>query len=193
MKNKIKKIFVFLLLIVVAFSIIYFREILTEKILELEQYVEKMPVVIGFFVFLIQTISVSVGLPGLPMTLVAGSFFGLLWGTVIGVLASTIGGLVAFYFSRYLLRNFVKRKIIEKNPKIIKYEDSLDKNSIGTIFFLRLMPISPYNVINFFMGATKVSWQKFILGSFLGMIPGTFMLVYLGDSISTFNPKVNIF
>lgn len=117
--------------------------------------------------------------PGLALTLAAGAIFGLLWGTVIVSIASTIAAAAAFLIGRYVARGAVARQA-RRYPKFGAIDKAIGEGGWKIIALLRLSPAIPYSVGNYVYGLTAVRFWPYVLASWLFMLPGTFMYVYLG-------------
>jgi uncharacterized membrane protein YdjX (TVP38/TMEM64 family) len=122
-------------------------------------------------------------IPGTPLTLISGALLGTFWGSVVSIIGNTLGALLAFIIARYLLGNFIQDKLVKKYPKIKEYENKLFQNGFLTIVFLRLIPLFPFNALNFILGVTRVSFKDYFLGTLIGIIPGTIAFVYFGESL----------
>ena len=118
--------------------------------------------------------------PGAALTLVAGAMFGLVEGLIVVSVASTTTAAIAFLIGRYLARGSVQRWA-KRHPRFLAVEKALTKDGWWkTIALLRLSPVVPYNVINYFFGLTSIGFRSYIVTSWWAMLPGTFMYVYLG-------------
>jgi len=133
----------------------------------------------------IKTLTAPLGFPGTPLTIFEGALFGYFFGTIVALIGNTLGGCLAFLLSRYVLQNYVRKKILSRHPKIKDYEQKMMKQGVTTVASLRLIPLFPFNSLNFLLGTTNISFKKYVLGSFIGMAPGTFLFVYFGDSLRT--------
>ncbi len=137
--------------------------------------------------------SISLFIPMLSpvMSIVGGLAFGPFYGTLLVLLIATIASSLPLLLSRKLGRKWVLKKI--KGTKYEKYQEKINKNSFLYIFYLRLIPIVPYEIQNYLAGLTKIRLPKFMLATFLGILPVTFSLVLLGDSITDLSsPKIYI-
>ncbi len=76
----------------------------------------------------------------------------------------------------------MQRKILLKYPKINHYENALSRNGFFTVVFLRLVPLFPFNALNPILGVTDIRFKDYFLGTLVGIIPGTFAFVYLGEA-----------
>ncbi len=117
--------------------------------------------------------------PGSALTLAAGAIFGLLWGTVIVSIASTIAAGIAFLIGRYFARAAVERQVA-RYPKFAAIDKAIGEEGWKIIALLRLSPAVPFSVGNYLYGVTSVRFWPYLLASWAGMLPGTFMYVYLG-------------
>lgn len=124
-------------------------------------------------------------IPGAPLTIAGGALFGSVFGVLYVVVGATAGAILAFLLSRILGRDFVGALENEKFQKLAEYDETIEKNGFGTVLFLRFVPLVPFNGLNFALGLTKVKFRDYVLGTILGIIPGTFAYVYLGDSVAS--------
>lgn len=131
---------------------------------------------------LVYTISSPVPLVGTFFSAGAGLLFGTLPGTLLAIFSSTVSSFIPFYLSRSLGREWVEKRI--KNEQLqAAYEQSEGQGGFLFVLMMRLVPIFPFEIQNYIAGLTKVKIPAFIAGTILGIIPGTFTLVFLGDSI----------
>jgi uncharacterized membrane protein YdjX (TVP38/TMEM64 family) len=117
-------------------------------------------------------------LPGSIVTLGGGAIFGVVWGSLYVFIGAALGATAAFLIGRYLARDLVYKQIAG-NEKFRKIDEAVGKEGFKIVFLTRLSPIFPFNLLNYALGITGVSFKDYLLG-FLGMIPGTVMYVYLG-------------
>lgn len=133
-------------------------------------------VVVGI-VYVIATIAF---VPGTLVTLGAGYAFGVVWGTVVVSISSTVGAALSFLVGRYLARDLVQEKI-EEHPKFQALDNALEEETFKVVFLLRLVPLLPFNALNYAFGLSKVSFGRYVLASWIGMFPATVMYVYFGS------------
>lgn len=119
-------------------------------------------------------------IPGSLTTLAAGFLFGAVWGSIYVSIASTVGASLAFLIGRYLARNWVGKKI-ENNPKFTAVDKAIGREGAKIVFLLRLSPVFPFSLMNYALGLTKVPFRKYLLASWIGMLPGTILYVYIGS------------
>ena len=136
----------------------------------------------GAIVFiLIYGIGCVMALPGSLLTLTGGAVFGVFWGTIYNVIAANLGASLAFFAARYLGRDFIQG--LMKSGKLADFDKGIQNSGFKTIFRLRLIPIVPFNGLNFGAGLSSVKYRDYFLGSFLGMLPGTFIYTYFADAL----------
>lgn len=119
-------------------------------------------------------------LPGSVLTLGAGAVFGVIKGALLVSLSSTVGATVAFLIGRYLARSMVARRVAG-NAIFNALDEAVASEGWKIVGLTRLSPIFPFNLLNYAFGLTRVSLRNYVLASWVGMIPGTVMYVYLGS------------
>jgi uncharacterized membrane protein YdjX (TVP38/TMEM64 family) len=133
------------------------------------------PVLFG----ILYVVAVVLLVPGSALTLAAGALFGLFLGTVIVSLASTTGATLAFLIGRYLARDRVVESV-RRHPRLAAVEQAVREGGWKIVALLRLSPAVPFNVQNYLYGVTGIRLGPYVLTSWLAMLPGTFLYVYLG-------------
>ncbi len=119
--------------------------------------------------------------PGSLLTLTAGAIFGLAQGTLWVFISATIGACAAFLVSRYLARQMVEKKLRD-NERFAAIDRAIGKQGLRIVLLLRLSPAFPFNLMNYAMGLTRVSFRDYAFASF-GMLPGTLLYVYYGKLV----------
>ena len=119
-------------------------------------------------------------LPGSVLTLGAGVVFGLARGAVIVSISATLGATAAFLVGRYLARAWVARKI-EGNARFRAIDEAVAREGWKIVGLTRLSPAFPFNLLNYAYGLTRVPVSQYVLASWIGMLPGTVMYVYIGS------------
>jgi uncharacterized membrane protein YdjX (TVP38/TMEM64 family) len=100
-------------------------------------------------------------------------------GSLYVFIGASLGATAAFLIGRYLARDWVYKQIAG-NEKFRKIDEAVGQEGFKIVFLTRLSPVFPFNLLNYALGITGVSFKDYLLG-FLGMIPGTVMYVYLGS------------
>ena len=119
-------------------------------------------------------------LPASALTLGAGAVFGLGLGIAYVSAASTLGAAAAFLIGRYLARDRIAKKT-EGNKTFQAIDGAVEKEGWKIVGLTRLSPVFPFTLLNYAYGLTKVPFWHYLLASWIGMLPGTAMYVYLGS------------
>ena len=133
---------------------------------------------IGFII--IYGVGCVLALPGSLLTLCGGAIFGVAWGTLFNILASNLGATLAFLMARYFGRDFVASLM---KGRIESFDEKVATRGFRFIFTLRLIPLIPFNGLNLGSGLSKIKYRDYLLGSVLGMLPGTFIYTYFADAL----------
>ncbi|MDP3073207.1 MAG: TVP38/TMEM64 family protein [Opitutaceae bacterium] len=118
--------------------------------------------------------------PGSALTLGAGALFGVTLGSVLVSIGATLGATAAFLVGRYLARDWVGAKI-EGNASFAAIDRAVAAEGWKIVGLTRLSPVFPFSLLNYAFGLTRVSLRDYVLASWIGMMPGTVMYVYLGS------------
>ena len=136
----------------------------------------------GIFIFIGVYAAATVLLaPGAILTIGAGFAFGLWKGFLAVSAGATLGASLAFLVARFIARAKIEA-ITKGNEKFRKIDNAIGKQGAKLIFLLRLSPVIPFNLSNYFYGLTAVRFWPYVLASWIGMIPGTFLYVYIGTA-----------
>lgn len=119
-------------------------------------------------------------LPGLIPTMAAGVLFGVIRGTLLVSISSISGATLAFLIGRYLAREWVAA-MIRGNQKFEAIDAAVAEEGWKIVGLTRLSPVFPFNLLNYAFGLTQVSLKDYFLASWIGMLPGTVMYVYIGS------------
>jgi len=119
-------------------------------------------------------------IPGSVLTLGAGAVFGVVWGSIYVSAGATLGASAAFLVGRYLARDWVAKKI-EGNASFAAIDRAVAAEGWKIVGLTRLSPVFPFTLLNYAFGLTRVSFRDYVLASWIGMMPGTVMYVYLGS------------
>ena len=119
-------------------------------------------------------------LPGLIPTMAAGVLFGVIQGTLLVSISSISGATLAFLTGRYLAREWVAA-MIRGNQKFEAIDAAVAQEGWKIVGLTRLSPVFPFNLLNYAFGLTQVSLKDYFLASWIGMLPGTIMYVYIGS------------
>jgi uncharacterized membrane protein YdjX (TVP38/TMEM64 family) len=118
--------------------------------------------------------------PGLPLTLAAGAIFGVVYGSVLVSIGSTLGATAAFFAGRTVARDWVRRRIAAW-PKFVAVDRAVESRGFFVVLLTRLSPLFPFFLLNYAYGVTAAKPRDYVLGSWLGMMPATIAYVYAGS------------
>jgi uncharacterized membrane protein YdjX (TVP38/TMEM64 family) len=138
--------------------------------------------VLGIFIFIaVYAVATVLMAPGSILTIGAGFAFGLWKGFLAVSGGATLGASLAFLVARFIARGKVEA-IAKRNDKFRKIDNAIGQKGAKLVFLLRLSPIIPFNLSNYFYGLTGVRFWPYVLASWIGMMPGTFLYVYIGTA-----------
>ncbi|GMY16633.1 TVP38/TMEM64 family membrane protein slr0305-like isoform X2 [Fagus crenata] len=123
-----------------------------------------------------------VAVPASVLTLGGGYLFGLPVGFLADSLGATIGATAAFILGRTIGRSYVNSKL-QNYPKFQAVAIAIQTSGFKIVLLLRLVPLLPFNMLNYLLSVTPVPMGEYILASWLGMMPLTFALVYVGTTL----------
>ncbi|HEX72269.1 MAG TPA: TVP38/TMEM64 family protein, partial [Candidatus Hydrogenedentes bacterium] len=118
------------------------------------------------------------------ISLGAGFLFGVVVGTIAVSLGSTLGACAAFLVGRTVARDWVSQKV-RGNAKFAAVSDAVAREGFKVVLLTRLSPVFPFNLLNYAYGLTEVPFWKYALASWIGMLPGTILYVYIGSTIGS--------
>ncbi|MGI9227585.1 MAG: VTT domain-containing protein, partial [Gammaproteobacteria bacterium] len=184
-----KKILILLLivLLIVGFFIFDLQQYFDFAYVKSKQqlitdYFHLHPLKTALIFFFIYIAVAALSLPGAGiLSILAGAIFGLVLGVLIVLPAATIGATIAFWFSRYVFRDFVQNRFGDKLQAINR---GIEKDGALYLFTLRLIPIFPFMVINLVMGLTPMRTIVFFVVSLLGMVAGSIIFVNVGTQLA---------
>lgn len=129
----------------------------------------------------IYSIAPSLMVPGLPLTVVGGVLFGPVQGSVYTIVGATVGASLAFLIARYLGRDWVISRI--EGSRIEELDRKAGEEGWKIVAFTRLIPLFPYNFLNYAFGLTRVRFLDYLWATFVFMIPGVVAYVVFSSSI----------
>ena len=136
----------------------------------------------GIFIFIGVYAAATVLLaPGAILTIGAGFAFGLWKGFLAVSAGATLGAALAFLVARFIARDKIEA-MAKGNEKFRKIDSAIGQQGAKLVFLLRLSPVIPFNLSNYFYGLTSVKFWPYVLASWIGMMPGTFLYVYIGTA-----------
>jgi uncharacterized membrane protein YdjX (TVP38/TMEM64 family) len=130
---------------------------------------------------LLYSLAPALFMPGLPLTILGGMLFGPVWGVVYTIVGATSGACVAFLIARYLGRDWVSRKMT--GDRWQKLDADVARHGWKIVALTRLIPLFPFNLLNYAFGITRIPFFHYTLTSFICMLPATIAYVSLSSSV----------
>lgn len=174
-KTAIKRILILLVLIVgVALAIAYRDQFDATGIV---RWIEAAGIAGPIVFMLIYALATVFFLPGSVLTLAGGALFGPVLGTFLNLTGATIGATVAFLISRYLASDWVEQKT---GGRLKQLKDGVEGEGWRFVMFVRLVPLFPFNLLNYALGLTRIKLSHYVIASYIFMLPGGLAYTYLG-------------
>jgi uncharacterized membrane protein YdjX (TVP38/TMEM64 family) len=117
--------------------------------------------------------------PGSALTVGAGTLFGLWTGLAVVLAGANVGALCSFLLAKTFMRDTVARWA-EDRPGFAALDRATGREGFKVVLLTRLSPVFPFTLLNYFLGLTRVRTISYVAGNLIGMLPGTFLYVYIG-------------
>lgn len=118
-------------------------------------------------------------LPTMVLTLAGGALFGPLCGTLLNLLGATIGAACAFFISRHVVTDWLTSR---RGPKINKLIAGVERSGWQFVALLRLIPIIPFNLVNYGLGITQIKFSHYVITTFIFLMPTEILYTYCGHA-----------
>ncbi len=175
MKKRLLQLVTTLVLIFAISIAIYYRDDFSVELIK--QWVEQAgwwaPVI---FIF-IYAAGAILFLPGTIFTFAGGIIFGPVLGVLYNLTGATLGAALSFLIARYLASNLVSQHSGGKLKQLI---NGVEAEGWRFVAFTRLVPLFPFNLLNYALGLTKIRFIDYLLATFIFIIPGCIAYTYLG-------------
>lgn len=175
MHNKITRILLLAVIIAGTTLVVIFREAIDAT--ALEAWVKDAGAVGPILFMLIYALGTVFFLPGSIITLLGGALFGPVLGTCYNLTGATLGATLAFLVARYLASNWVEQKT---GGRLKQLKQGVEGEGWRFVAFVRLVPLFPFNLLNYALGLTRIKLSHYIIASYLCMLPGAIAYTYLG-------------
>ena len=126
---------------------------------------------------LLYAVGTVVFAPGSIMTVAGGALFGPVWGTLWNLTGAALGASFAFAIARYLASDWVSRRAGERLARLMR---GVEEEGWRFVALVRLVPLFPFNLVNYAFGLTRIRFAEYVLASFILMAPGALAFTYLG-------------
>ncbi|SCG82239.1 TVP38/TMEM64 family membrane protein ydjX [Proteiniborus sp. DW1] len=196
--KKYRKVFIFILII--AVGLFLNRELQWSSYLKDSNNLKTIisfvhdNYILAMFLYLVFTIigSSILALPGVTFAVVASGLFGPWIGSFLCLIGATIGAVLSFVLSRYLLKDSIE-ELVKKNKRLYSIIFQVDSEKEMLILMItRILPIFPFNLQNFAYGITNISIVKYTIGTFLFMIPGIILFSIGTEGIINRGDRANM-
>lgn len=175
MKKILLRLSLLLVLIAGISAVVIYRDQLDAAVLE--SWINNAGV-LGPLVFMIVYIVGTIFFfPGSVLTLAGGALFGPVYGTFYNLTGATIGAAISFLIARYLLSDYVEQKT---GGKMKQLKDGVENEGWRFIAFVRLVPLFPFNLLNYALGLTRIKFWHYVIASYICMLPGGLAYTYFG-------------
>lgn len=173
--KKLLRISILLLLVVGIVIAIIYRDQFDAN--ALENWVKNSGSAGPIVFMLIYIIGTVFFLPGAVLTLAGGALFGPIFGTFYNLTAATIGAMISFIAARYLAHDWVEKKT---GGRMKQLKQGVEGEGWKFVAFVRLVPLFPFNVLNYALGLTKIKFSHYSIATYIFMLPGAIAYTYLG-------------
>jgi len=172
-----------LILVLVLAAVLFGIRVLPlrEWYLEVESYVRSLGPAGPAVWTLAYIICTVLFVPGSALSVGAAGLFGFTTAFIVVLVGANIGALCAFLLARGFLRDKVARWA-ENNPKFKSLDRAIGKQGFKMVVLSRLSPAFPFTLLNYLLGLTAVRTGPYVLANLLGMLPGTFLYIYIGTA-----------
>lgn len=175
MKSKLLRYFVLSLLAAgIALVVIYRNQLNLEMF---ETWVNEAGVAGPIVFMLIYIVGTVFFLPGSVLTLAGGALFGPVLGTFYNLTAATIGAIISFIAARYVAHDWVENKT---GGRLKSLKQGVEGEGWKFVAFVRLVPLFPFNLLNYALGLTKIKLSHYSIATYICMLPGAIAYTYLG-------------
>ena len=175
MQAKILRFGLLMLLVVgIALVLIYRKQF---DVAAVEDWVKAAGAAGPILFMLIYALGTVFFLPGSVLTLAGGALFGPVMGTFYNLTGATLGATLSFLIARYLVSDWVERKT---GGRIRQLKEGVENEGWHFVAFVRLVPLFPFNLLNYALGLTRIKLSHYVIASYLFMLPGAIAYTYLG-------------
>ena len=143
----------------------------------LQSWVQGAGIAAPLLFMLIYAVATVLFLPGSVLTLAGGALFGPVLGTFYNLTGATLGATLAFLIARYLASDWVAGKAGGRVKQLI---DGVENEGWRFVAFVRLVPLFPFNLLNYALGLTRLKFSHYLIATYVFMLPGAIAYTYLG-------------
>jgi uncharacterized membrane protein YdjX (TVP38/TMEM64 family) len=146
---------------------------------ELQAWVARDGVAAGLAFAACYAVAVALSIPGaVILTIIGGFLFGPFLATLYVVCGGTLGAMALFLAARFALADFLRARV---GGSLARMEAGFNENPLSYLLILRLVPLFPFWLVNLVPAFLGVRLSTYVIGTFVGIIPGTFVYALVGD------------
>ena len=175
MNKVLLRLILLLVLIAGIATVIIYRDQLDAAVLE--SWINDAGLLGPLVFMLVYIIGTVFFFPGSVLTLAGGALFGPIYGTFYNLTGATIGAAISFLIARYLLSDYVEQKT---GGRMKQLKEGVENEGWRFIAFVRLVPLFPFNVLNYALGLTRIKFWHYVIASYICMLPGGLAYTYFG-------------
>lgn len=173
-RKLLRVIGLFLLLVIIGVTIWQSKSIDASAI---TQHIEDFGALAWLVFLILYAVGTVFFFPGSVLTLAGGAIFGPVLGTFLNLTSATIGAALAFMVARYLASDWVESKT---GGRLKQLKDGVENEGWRFVAFVRLVPIFPFNLLNYALGLTRIRFSHYLIATYVCMLPGAIAYTYLG-------------
>jgi uncharacterized membrane protein YdjX (TVP38/TMEM64 family)/Fe-S oxidoreductase len=148
----------------------------------LSHWISAWGVVAPLVYIFIYTLAPVFLLPALPLTLLGGILFGPFWGVLYCITGATSGACLSFLISRYVASDLINRRLT--HPMWTRLNDGVEKRGWKMVALTRLIPLFPFNLLNYAFGLTRIPFLTYAVTTFITMFPACVAFIVFSSSIT---------
>ncbi|KAL0483407.1 hypothetical protein AKO1_014601 [Acrasis kona] len=181
----LKLLFIFFIIVAAVLCFVFLRRYIVFYMSFFLEWVRDQGIY-GALTFIgVYAISTVFFVPGTILTIAAGFIYGIMRGFPIISVGSLLGASMSFLLGRSLLRGPIKRRI-QQNPKFNAIDKAIAVDGWKVVLLLRLTPLLPFNLLNYALALTSVTFSAYVQASWVGMTPGIILFLYIGTTVMDF-------
>lgn len=187
----VRVIFLLTPFLLLTLAVLFYSFNVSDELINIPDFINERIEILGVWtpvIFILLYIpTVLFFIPAWPLTMAGGMLFGIFLAPVYVMVGAGLGSLTAFSIARYLEGGRLSSFIKKRSERYYRYYRLIDKHGIASVIFLHFALLIPFAGINYLLGITKISFKSFIIGTFIGLIPGAIFYTYFGFAILKWN------
>jgi len=126
------------------------------------------------------TVAAALDFSGLVLTLAGGAVFGFWWGALLNLVGANLGASAAFWIARLLGREGLHALL---GSRLAGLDRLAQQVGFAWLLRLRLIPVVPFNLLNFASGLTAMPWRTYAAATAVGVVPATLVYTFFADAL----------